>query len=204
MLTKEQSNFIKLIAIATMLIDHIGGYLFPLEILRIIGRISFPIFAYQIGVGYEMTSSKKNYIKRLAIFGVISQIPYYLLTESFILNILFTFILGIFAIWSVEKRKYFFFLLIIPISFFVDFQIYGLAIILIFYFFKNKIHQSCLFFLANVLHSLYYNIPTQIFSLLSLPIIFNPFLKIKLPRNFFYFFYPAHLVVIYLIKVIFL
>ena len=187
-----------------MLVDHVGRYLFPLEILNIIGRLAFPVFAYQIGIGYQKTSSKKNYIKKLVIFGVISQIPYSLLREDFTLNILFTLLLGIFAIWSVEKRKYFFFFIIIPLSFLVDFQIYGPAIILIFHFFKNKIHQSFLFLLTTLLYSFYYGIPIQVFSLLALPIIFKPFLEIKTPKMLFYFFYPIHLAVIYLIRVVFL
>lgn len=189
---------------AAMLVDHVGSYLFPLDILRIIGRISFPIFAYQIGIGYKMTSSKKEYIKRLFVCGLISQAPYYLLRQDFTLNILFTLLLGIFAIWSIEKEKYFFLFLIIPLSFFVSFKIYGPAIILIFYFLKNKIHQTSFFSLATLLYSFCYNFPIQLFALLSLPVVFNPVFKIKLPRNLFYVFYPAHLAVIYLIKVFFL
>ena len=202
--TKEQSNFIKLIAMLAMLVDHVGRYLFPLEILNIIGRLAFPVFAYQIGIGYQKTSSKKNYIKRLVTFGIISQIPYYLLREGFTLNILFTLLLGIFAIWAIEERRYFLFFIIVPFSFLVSFKIYGPAIILIFYFFKNKTHQSFLFFLATFLYSFYYDIPVQFFSLLALPIIFKPFLEIKIPKRLFYFFYPIHLAVIYLIRVVFL
>ena len=90
MLTKEQSNFIKLVGIAAMLFDHVGAFLYPsLLELRVIGRIAFPIFAYQLTVGYSMSPSKKDYFLRLIYFGLIAQVPYYFLREEFKLNILF-------------------------------------------------------------------------------------------------------------------
>lgn len=201
MITKEQSNFIKLVAIATMLLDHIGKYLFPFEILRIIGRISFPLFAYQLGVGYKMTSSKEGYIKRLLIFGIISQVPYSLLRGDFLLNILFSLALGVFSIWALENKKFFYFFLIIPFSFLVSYGIYGLAVILFFYFLKNKIYQAFSFFSVTFLYALFYGWGIQLFALFALPIIFKPFSKANLPRNFFYLFYPLHLAVIYLLKI---
>ena len=45
-------NALKIIAAITMLVDHIGFILFPgVTILRILGRISFPIFAFMIAEG---------------------------------------------------------------------------------------------------------------------------------------------------------
>ena len=198
----EQSNFIKLLAMISMLLDHIGAFFYPLEILRIIGRISFPLFAYQIGISYDMTSSRKKYVKKLLFFGIISQIPFSFLTEKIVLNVLFSFILGILAIWSIKQKKYFYFFPIIISSFFVEYQIYGLLVILSFYFSKTKISQTILFSLTTFLYSFYFlnKILIQLYSLMALPIIFNPFLKINLPKNLFYIFYPSHLIIIYLIK----
>ena len=74
------TNFLKIIAIITMLIDHIGYVFFPDRIeLRIIGRISFPLFAYCIAVGFLYTSNIKKYILRLAAFSILSQ-PFYVLS----------------------------------------------------------------------------------------------------------------------------
>ena len=43
------NNQLKIIAMLSMLADHIGVQLFPdLQILRIIGRLALPIFAYMI------------------------------------------------------------------------------------------------------------------------------------------------------------
>ena len=46
------ASIFKIIAMVTMLIDHIGMILFPnIAILRIIGRLAFPIFAYFVAEG---------------------------------------------------------------------------------------------------------------------------------------------------------
>ncbi len=202
MITKKESNFIKLVAMVAMLIDHIGAYLFPLEILRVIGRISFPIFAYQIGVGYKMTSSKEGYMKKLLLFGAFSQIPYFLLRDDFKLNILFTLALGVSLIWSLENGRPLYVLPAIFLSFIVDYQIYGIAVIWAFHFIKDEIRQSAVFFILTFLYSIYLGFPIQMFALLSLPIIFIRPFGIELPKNLFYIFYPAHLATIYLIQVL--
>ncbi|MEJ2240562.1 MAG: TraX family protein [Candidatus Bathyarchaeota archaeon] len=70
-------EFLKWIAIITMTIDHIGAVLYPqLQILRIIGRISFPLFAYLLVLGMETTHNIRNYFIRLFTFAFISQIPF--------------------------------------------------------------------------------------------------------------------------------
>ena len=82
-----------------MTIDHLGAVLYPeLRILRIVGRISFPLFTYLLTLGVESTSNLKNYFIRLFAFGIISQIPYHFALgyeplES--LNIFFTLTLGL-------------------------------------------------------------------------------------------------------------
>ena len=203
MITEKQSNFIKIVGIIAMISDHLGAFLYPSIIeLRIIGRMALPLFTYQLAVGSLMTTNKKNYIKRLLCFAFISQVPYYFLMEKLILNIIFSLALGVIAIWVIENKKYYIFLLIIPISFFVDYHIYGLLMILIFYFFRSTKIQFILFLLITILYS-YFFYPWQLFSVLSLIFIFKPFLEINLPKNFFYIFYPAHLFVILLIKIIF-
>lgn len=54
-------NQLKIIAMITMLIDHIGVNLFPsVTIMRVIGRLSFPIFAYMIAEGCRYTRDRKK------------------------------------------------------------------------------------------------------------------------------------------------
>lgn len=83
--------FIKLIAITTMLIDHIGlsyGYISNqldpnlYMMLRTIGRIAFPIFAFGIVNGMKYTKNKENYLLRLSLFMSISQIPFSILVNT--------------------------------------------------------------------------------------------------------------------------
>ena len=114
-ISNKRNDFLKLIAMFTMFIDHLGHMniitdIFLNSLSRTIGRISFPIFAYQIALGYSKTKNLKNYIKRLFLFALISQIPYIIFNSKFIiypfhLNVIFLFLLGIFSIYFYEKSK---------------------------------------------------------------------------------------------------
>lgn len=209
-ITKGESNYIKLIAMSSMFLDHIGAFLLPWNILRFIGRISFPLFAYQLGIGYSKTSNKENYLKRLIYFGILSQIPFLLLRstsviyqDKFVLNIFFTLALGIIAIWAIENKKFLLFMPIIPISFLVEYGIYGILVILIFYFFKNNVEQFIGFSFITLIYSYFYLFLSQFFSLFYFIPLILPKIKINLPKYFFYISYPAHLILIYLIKIFF-
>ncbi len=82
---KKRNDILKLIAILTMLIDHVGATFFPNIItFRIIGRIAFPIFAYQLTLGYKYTSNLKSYFKRIFIFACISYLPYAVFLGHFV------------------------------------------------------------------------------------------------------------------------
>ena len=77
-------NVLKWVAIAAMLIDHtaavLGGWLPPLcsGLMRDVGRIAFPIFAYGIAQGCVYTHSARRYLGRLLLFALISEVPYQL------------------------------------------------------------------------------------------------------------------------------
>lgn len=154
-------NVLKIIAVVSMLIDHIGGYLFNNNIVcRVIGRLAFPIFAFFIAEGMKYTRNRKKYILTLLVFAVISQIPYTLLRETFKLNILFTFLISISLILLVEKLRTFnvgesFFktlgILLLLISIFIccvifgdvlgyiDYSTLGVLLIVVFYFAKSPL-----------------------------------------------------------------
>ena len=90
------SFIIKLIAIISMTFDHTGDIAVGhLSIYNLIGRIAFPLFSFQLVVGYTHTKSIKKYVERMLIFAAISQVPYSFFNYAFegtyfALNIFFT------------------------------------------------------------------------------------------------------------------
>ncbi len=101
---------LKLLASVFMLIDHIGYCFYGPMILRIIGRLAFPIYVFQMTEGYRRTSNRLRYAVRLAIFGLISQVPFSLMIEGvpmqWNLNVMFTLLIGYLAIWLLETLKH--------------------------------------------------------------------------------------------------
>ena len=80
------SFMLKLFAASFMVIDHIGVLFFPENMMfRIIGRLSFPIFAFLIVEGFIYTRDIKKYILRVVTFGIISEIPFNMLISGHIL-----------------------------------------------------------------------------------------------------------------------
>lgn len=68
------TDLLKLVAMVTMFIDHVGKVCFPQHyIMRIIGRMAFPIYAYCIAVGCVYTRNHMKYLTRLVLLGLISQ-----------------------------------------------------------------------------------------------------------------------------------
>ena len=99
---------LKIIAMVTMTCDHLSYLIFgKFSFLNLIGRIAFPIFAYQITEGYTHTSNLKRYFLRLFVFALISQAPFMLftslVTNDFRLNIFFTLLLGLVAITIFDR-----------------------------------------------------------------------------------------------------
>ena len=216
------SSFVlKLIAVTSMLIDHSGYLIFNgFSFMNYIGRLAFPIFAFLITEGYIHTSNLKKYFSRLLIFAIISQIPYMLLfNNDFTLNILFTLALGLLAITVYNKVKnkllgilFVIFSSIIAELLHLDYGWFGIAIIFIFYIFKTKkIYMNMLFAFATFINYIYYFAKTLrieylliiLFCTLSLiPINLYNGKKGKNIKYFLYIFYPLHLIVLYLIKLI--
>ncbi|MBR3639242.1 MAG: hypothetical protein IKN50_01405 [Clostridia bacterium] len=95
------ANVLKIIAAVSMTVDHVGVLLFPkIYVLRIIGRLAMPIFAWFIAEGMIRTRSPIRYFLRVFTLAVVCQIPYILVEREFYLGILFTFScsIGIMAI----------------------------------------------------------------------------------------------------------
>lgn len=145
------SFHLKIIALITMFIDHIGYVIFPNHFwLRYIGRIAFPIYAFLISEGLKKTSNIKKYLKNLLILALISELFYDLCFNKNInffykTNTVYTLFIASSSIYLYNKNsdniiKYLSLLLGLSISYILktDYDILGVLLIFIFYFLHNK------------------------------------------------------------------
>lgn len=219
---KFLSNFdLKIIAIITMTIDHNGAIMYPnIDIFRIIGRISFPIFAFLLVEGFKHTRNKLKYFLRLILFAIITQPIYDYTFNNHELNILFTFSLSFLLLSSLEFikkiiNKYskvienylyktvFYSLIYILFTLFsiilnVDYQALGISLVFIFYLVPN-LYLSFLLYLLAVTFLATNTI--QFYSLLSFLFIYMyNGEKGKNIKYFFYLYYPLHFLILSLIS----
>ncbi len=171
----------------TMVIDHVGVYFFPeVTLLRMVGRLSFPLFAWLIANGAYHTKNINAYFFRLLVLAGISQIPYILIHRLYdpsfsSLNIFFTLAMGLGLIIVLQKQKGLFIRSIalsigLVISFIFQFD-YGaagvLSILFFFYFFNNFftviLSQILIYFMVFPAQSLLYGITTQTGSSIYIP-----------------------------------
>lgn len=234
------SFLLKIIAIISMFIDHLGNGMFGhTTFLNVVGRIAFPIFAFQLTEGYTYTKNLKKYFLRLFLFAFISQIPFILFTsmytDGFTLNVFFTLFFGLFAIFIYDKicSCSFSFSNIKKLNFFVkqfiaifpaiviailaqmlrlDYGFWGIAIVFLFYLFRND--KTLMIFSFIVACILKYSLNIWLYGyhyfylLLCLgtilPIVFISLYNKKQGKKvkyLLYFFYPVHLFILYLIFV---
>ena len=99
-------NTLKLIAAVSMLIDHAGVILFPdLMLLRVLGRLAFPLFAFMIAEGARYTRNRLRYLLGIAVLGGFCQLVYLAVGGDWHMNTLLTFTLSILLIYSLDYAK---------------------------------------------------------------------------------------------------
>lgn len=202
-------NFtLKMIAILTMVIDHVGYMLFPeMTILRAIGRISFPLFCFLIVEGFYHTRNTFNYLIRLSVFALISEIPFDLAFhgEPFnwqYQNVFFTLSLGLLCLFCLEEmnthRKYIIPLVLIWVVAALIHCDYGLGgVLLICMFYVTRRTPWVRFFLCCVILYIFYG-PIEAYGILAmLPITLYNGKHGPSTKMFFYWFYPVHLLILY-------
>lgn len=236
---------LKLIAVVTMLIDHIGaavlarllmvngmneldpnntsavlqwlsdnGTLYwTYTALRMIGRVAFPIFCFLLVEGFIHTHDVKKYALRLGLFALISEIPFDLAFNSKVLefnyqNVFFTLFIGLLTMiayraveekaeWNQALRVILCILIVaagMAAAYLLktDYAEKGVFCIMVLYIFRKKKVWQILAGCA----SFFWETP----ALLGfIPIgFYNGERGLKM-KYFFYIFYPAHLLILYLI-----
>ena len=153
------SFIIKIIAIISMLFDHTNDvFIGHLSVLNLIGRIAFPLFSFQLVVGYTYTHNIKKYISRMFIFALISQIPYSIFIHIytgtyFELNIFFTLATSLICMYILSSKNINIYLKLIYISICLiiayylnfDYSIFGILyplFIFVFYPFQEKFGKN--------------------------------------------------------------
>ena len=100
-----------ILAMVLMLMDHLWATLLPAQDwLTCAGRLAFPIFAFMAVEGYFHTHSFRKYALRLALFAVLSEVPFDLMYGGTWFypvhqNVIWTLLLGLLGIHLMETVR---------------------------------------------------------------------------------------------------
>jgi len=233
---------IKFIAVVLMTFNHIAHILLPsgtvvYEVFEDIGYFTAITMCFFLVEGYGYTRSKRQYIKRLLVFALISGIPYILAMGFFQLDVLFTLLICFLILCILDKswakwKKVLLTVLLTLSTVFCDWAIaLPLAAILFWKARGDRQKQATAYFLIFLLFWAL-NVPgyaprSAAYPFLSgyallhgffaaLPLLFSGctvlyFYNGKKSEDhaafhkwFFYIYYPAHLLILWGIKVLFL
>lgn len=195
------------------------------SVMRLVGRIAFPIFAFLIYEGFTHTANLKKYLLRVGILALVSEIPFNLVTSTFyegtpslfypkLQNTVITLFLGLVMLTLMKRfeaadntpkavsRQLIAQVLCICIAAVLailartDYSYLGILLIAIFYLFRTSKK-------LQIISGCILFLSTNIASLLAfVPIgMYNGMLlRSKKFQYFFYIFYPVHLLVLYLLS----
>lgn len=222
------SFVLKLIAVISMTVDHIGAVVFPeVLLLRIIGRLAFPIYCFLLVEGYAHTKNVKKYILRMAAFALISEIPFDLAfygTPVYMghQNVFFTLAAGLAAICAIDRNSTavsrsesygkggsasgLIYGAVVSVCFLfvylfrTDYSFAGVLLIILFYMFrKNMLMLSVSSAIVNIL---LFQGGIQAYAIFSmLPIALYNGEKGRSMKYAFYLFYPVHLAVLAVVRI---
>ena len=184
------------------------------QVLRGIGRVAFPIFCFFLVQGFLYTRSRGKYLLRMLIFALVSEIPFNLALYDRLRfpshqNVYFTLFLGLvmLCLWDLIQNHVRPFLLALLLQcaeagalmylawyFRTDYKFKGLIVILVFFLLRFSQPLAC----AGGAVAMYWEWP---YVLIAFPLLllYNG-KRGKQAKYFFYAFYPAHLIVIWLIR----
>lgn len=183
-------------------------------VMRDIGRIAFPIFCFLLVEGFMHTRNRWKYLWRLGLFAILSEIPFDLAFSSRVLetgyqNIYFTLFLGMLTMilyhkieeqvrWNVWMRTFAGMVVLfagmgMAELLRTDYGAKGVMCIMVLYVFRQ---YRMLQVAAGALSFFWWELPAV---LAFIPIAsYNGKRGLNL-KYFFYIFYPAHLLLFYLI-----
>lgn len=232
---------LKIIALISMVIDHVGKVFCRSEWwMECVGRLAFPIFAYQAAVGYRRTRDVRKYVKRLAVFAVVSQAPYSLfmgmLGEDIMrMNVGFTLLFAVVMLITAEymaqwKGKWWAIVPVVAVCVAAellkaDYGAYGVAMVGLFYCLGQMLEDkwvprrqlamqtaAIVAMYGAITIAKYLSWVVQypeygtmygweiIWTIMALvPILAHDGRRGRSGKWLFYIFYPAHLVVLYII-----
>lgn len=235
---------LKLIACVSMLIDHIGatlvlrflqngailgynmGLLNVYYVMRIIGRIAFPIYCFLLVEGAHHTRDPKKYALRLGLGVLLSEIPFDLAFNGGAFDwssnsVMITLLLGFLMIEATMRVKGFWKLVII-VPFYMaaewmktDYAGLGILIIAVLALTRG-VKQEKLLRLIGLgavlipgakfyIFDMWINLES--FAMLALIPIFcysgKKLTRSKKPQGAFYLFYPVHLTVLWALEGLF-
>jgi len=225
---------LKRIAMVSMIVDHVGGFLlkpfymghyaavtseaeavlsrrwfYLIQTCSAIGSVAFPLFCFLIAEGFVHTRSRRDYVRRILLFALISELPFNLVHHSELFypalqNVMFTLTLGVLTLWALSyaEERYFgkrlllyrigITLLGMALAFAVrgEYVFLGVLAMVLFYELRNREKLRYLAFIPLVVPSLWF--------LAAAPAVYlYNGTRGKGSRNFFYVFYPAHFLVLY-------
>ena len=211
---KLTSNQLKLLAMLTMTLDHIGVQLYPgILWLRIVGRLAFPIYAYMIAEGCAHTRNRRKYLLQMAGLALLCQLVYFFAMGSLFQCILVTFTLSILLIYACDTGSrpltalallgVAFVTVALPrllpgTDFAIDYGFFGVLVPVAAYL--GKTHREKLLFTAGALVALAWSVgDIQWYSLAALlPLALYGGQRGKRRMKWlFYLYYPLHLAAIY-------
>lgn len=215
---------LKVIACVTMLIDHIGAVLMPWNmVLRMIGRIAFPIYCFLLAEGAYYTKNPRKYVLRLGIGVLLSELPFDLALSGGVdwtyQSVMVTLLLGVLALLCMKKTENTVgkILIVVPFAAAAELLLtdYGAAGVLLVAVFGLTREKPWWQRLLGVLVVLYITpsatmdiwgirLPMELLGALALiPIAGYSGRKLthsKAVQWAFYLFYPVHLTILYLLK----
>lgn len=234
--TGISGSTLKIIALISMFIDHLAvslievnygkkdSFLYDLPwsektilqvdvVLREIGRLAFPIFCFLLVQGAMYTHNRKNYLRNMAVFALVSEIPFDLAFHNTIWywdsqNVFFTLTLGLLSIYLFDwwKGKQWISLGMVAIVAVLAYCLrtdYGAAgVILIVLFWLFRFDEKLRAILCSVWMIVGINLSEVAGIFAFLPIHFYNGERGRQWKYFFYLFYPVHLLVLFAVRVL--